>query len=303
MFKKIAQDFYFLRWYAAARLLGRRNPLQSVLAVGNACNLRCRHCAVYPRKPEDTLKKDYGTVRRELETCYKMGSRFVDFEGGEPFLWRVGDRTINDLFDLAREIGFFSTTVTTNAQIPFDPCRSDLVWVSLDGVGRYHDLIRGPGAFDRLEKNVALSTHPNLNANMVINRYNWEAVEETVRYVADHPKFRLLAVSFHTPFPGTEEMMLDLETRCKVIDLLVGLHKKGAPLMNTRSGLLRLKDMRFKKQCWISNFVLPDGTFEKNCGGDKLGICDRCGFGMTAETAGLWNLNPETIRAGLKVRT
>ena len=302
MFKKIAQRLYFLRWYAAVRFFGKRRPLQSVVAIGNACNLKCKHCAVYPRKPEETLKKDYEAVRRELEACYKMGSRFVDFEGGEPFLWRDGERTVNDLFDLAREIGFYSTTVTTNAQIPFEPCRSDLVWVSLDGVGKYHDLIRGPGAFDRMEKNVALSTHPCLNANMVINRYNWQAVEETVQYIADHPKFRLLAVSFHTPFPGTEEMKLDWETRCKVIDTLVALHKKGAPLMNTRSGLLRLKDMSFKKQCWISNFTFPDGTFEPNCGGERLGICKECGFGMAAEMIGLWNLNWETIHAGMKVR-
>ncbi|MGI5831297.1 MAG: radical SAM protein [Thermoguttaceae bacterium] len=302
MFKKTAQRLYFLRWYASVRLLGRRRPLQSVLSVGNACNLRCRHCAVYPRKPEDTLKKSYETIREELEKCYRMGSRFVDFEGGEPFLWRDGEYTINDLFDLAKEIGFFSTTVTTNAQIPFDPCRSDLVWVSLDGVGKYHDLIRGPGAFDRLEKNVALSNHPYLNANMVVNKYNWEGVEETVRYIADHPKFHLLSVNFHNPFPGTEEMKLDWETRCKVIDLLVRLHKKGAPLMNTVGGLRRLKDMRFKKQCWISNFVFPDGTFHPQCGGDLIGLCEECGFGMATEMIGVWNLRLETIRAGLKVR-
>ncbi|MBR3218984.1 MAG: radical SAM protein [Thermoguttaceae bacterium] len=302
MFKSIRQHFYFLNWYAQVRLLGRRRPLQTVLFVGDACNLRCKHCSVVPKEGTPCRKKDYETIAQELRRCYALGSRFVDFEGGEPFLWKDGQRDINDLFDLAREIGFFSTTVTTNAQIPFEPCRSDLVWISLDGVGAYHDKIRGEGAFARLEKNIATSSHPCLNANMVVNPLNVDAVEDTVRYVADHPKLKMLSVNFHTPFPGTEDLELDWETRCGVIDRLISLRKKGAPLMNTASGLRRMKDMRFKKRCWVTNFVMVDGAFCPQCLGSEYGLCERCGFGMASEMAGLWNLHPETILAGLKVR-
>ena len=302
MFKRIRQHAYFLRWYVTVRFLGRRKPLQTVLFIGNACNLRCKHCCIVSQTQTDFLSKSYATIRRELEQCYAAGSRFVDFEGGEPFLWRDGDKTVNDLFDLAKEVGFFSTTVTTNAQIPFDPCRSELVWVSLDGVGKFHDAIRGDGAFAQLEKNVAASSHPYLNANMVINRLNVDSVEETVRYVADHPKFRLISVNFHTPFPGTEDLELDWETRCRTIDLLLDLRRKGAPMMNTASGLRRMKDLNFTKRCWIANFVMADGTFYDQCQGKEAGVCDRCGFGMATEMLGVWNLKPETILAGLRVR-
>ncbi len=300
MFKRFFQHLYFVRWYAGARLLGRRNPLQTVLFVSDLCNLKCRHCCVYSR--EKPVIKTFDAIRKELEECYRLGSRFVDFEGGEPFLWRDGEKTVNDLFDLAKEIGFFSTTVTTNAQIPFEPCRSDLVWVSLDGVGAYHDFIRGEGAFDRLERNVRLSNHPYVNANMVINRHNFEGVEETIRYIADHPVFKLISLNFHTPFPGTEDLELDWETRCRVIDRILALKKKGAPIMNSTRGLSRMKDMRFKKECWISNFIAVDGSFHKECQGSELGLCDRCGFGMATEMRNLYHLSPGTILAGLKVR-
>jgi len=301
MFKRFFQHLYFLKWYAQIRFAGRRKPLQSVVFISDRCNLRCKHCCVYRNESEVTTKS-YDTIAGELKRCYDLGSRFVDFEGGEPFLWRDGYRNINDLFRLAKKIGFFSTTVTTNAQISFEPCESDLIWISLDGVGKYHNDIRGEGAFERLEKNVALSNHPYINANMAINRLNYESVEETIRYVADHPKFKLISLNFHTPFPGTESLELDWDTRCRVIDKIIGLRKKGAPIMNSLAGLQRMKNMNFPKYCWISNFVAVDGAFHPQCQGEQAGVCDRCGFGMATEMYGVYHLTPATILAGLKVR-
>lgn len=300
MLKRLRQHLYFVSWYGQVRLLGRRKPLQSVIFINNSCNLTCKHCCVY--KTQNPTVKPYQQIEEELKRCYKAGSRFIDFEGGEPFLWRDGYLNINDLFDLAKNIGFFSTTVTTNAQLPFNHCRSDLIWVSLDGVGHYHDAIRGEGAFEKLEKNVALSDHRFLNANMVVNRLNIDSVEETIRFVTDHPKFKLIAINFHTPYPGTEELELDRETRIKVIDKILQLRRRGAPLMNTARGLERMKTLDFKKNCWITNFVLVDGSWHDECQGKKANLCDRCGFAMSAEMQGLYELRPETIVAGLKVR-
>ena len=300
MIKRLCQHLYFLKWYAQIRFLRKRKPLQTVLFISDLCNLRCKHCCIY--NDHNPNIKSYDTIASELERVYRMGSRFVDFEGGEPFLWKDGNRNVNDLFDLARDMGFFSTTVTTNAQISFEPCCSDLVWVSLDGLGKYHDAIRGDGAFAKLEKNVDLSSHPYLNANMVINRLNWQSVEETIQYVADSPKFHLISLNFHTPFPGTESLELDWETRCKVIDRILELRKKGAPLMNTAGGLRRMKNLDFAKKCWIANFVMTDGSFHEQCQGQEAGVCDRCGFGMAGEMKGVYDLRLETILAGLKVR-
>lgn len=298
--KRFVQHLSFVRWFFRVRVLGRLEPLQSVIFITNRCNLRCKHCNVVEER--DCTTKSWAQIEEELKKCRAMGSRFVDFEGGEPFIWRDGDKTIDDLCVLAKKLGFFSTTITTNAQIPFDAPNADLIWVSLDGVGAYHDAVRGPGAFERLERNVAASTHPFLNANMAINRLNYESVEEVVRYVTESPRFKYLSVNFHTPYPGTEDLALDWETRCAVIDKLLELRKKGAPLMNSARGIRKLKDMNFTKRCWISNFVSVDGVFHKACLGEELGLCDRCGFGMATEMTGVYSLHPETVMAGLRAR-
>ncbi len=301
MLKRFIQHLSFVSWYAQVRCLGKKIPLQTVLGISDKCNLHCKHCSVV-KPASSAVSKTYEQIRDELQRCRKLGSRFIDFEGGEPFIWRDGDKTVDDLCALAKQLGFFSTTITTNAQIPFHAPHADLIWVSLDGVGKWHDLIRGDGAFERLEKNVNASDFPFLNANMVVNKLNVESVDEVVQYVWDSKAFHNLSINFHTPFPGTESLALDWEVRKEVIDKVVSWKKKGAPIMNTYRGLKALKDMTFKKYCWIANFVSVDGTFLQQCPGHDMGLCEKCGFGMSSEMTGVFKLSPETVLAGLKAR-
>ena len=127
--------FYLGWWFFRARVFGRKAPLQTVLFISDICNLRCKHCSVYELKNPHNMT--YDQVRDHLQKSYDAGSRFVDFEGGEVTLWKDGDKRINDLIDLAKEIGFFSCTITTNAQLPFAGSKADSIWVSLDGVNGF----------------------------------------------------------------------------------------------------------------------------------------------------------------------
>lgn len=96
---------YLPIWFFKAKFLGRKQPLQSVVFISDKCNLKCKHCNVYARKEPHI--KTYQQIKEELEYCYKIGSRFVDFEGGEPTLWTDGEFDLNSLIRLAKQIGFF----------------------------------------------------------------------------------------------------------------------------------------------------------------------------------------------------
>lgn len=296
---KIKQLFYLPWWFAQARFFGRKRPLQTVLFISDRCNLQCKHCSVYQQENQHNMT--YDEVRQHLEYSYKLGSRFVDFEGGEVMIWRDGKRRINDLINLAKEIGFFSATITTNAQLPFAGCNADSIWVSLDGIGPYHEAVRGKGTFTRLEKNIASCEHKHLSVNMVVNTLNYESVDETIEYARQNPAIEMISINFHTPFPETEYLMIDPKLRNEIIDRVIDYKKRGYPIMNSFSGLKKMKNMNFKKRCWVTNFVYPDGS-HGNCIGEGTAICNDCGFCMAGEMASVFNFCPDTIFAGLKLR-
>lgn len=295
----LKQFFYLGWWFFGARVLGRRKPLQTVLFISDRCNLRCKHCSVYQLKNPHNMT--YEQVREHLLYSYNLGSRFVDFEGGETMVWRDGTRNINDLIDLAKEIGFFSATITTNAQLPFTGCRADSIWVSLDGIGPYHEAVRGKGTFARLEQNIATANHKSLSVNMVVNTLNYESVDETIEYVRNNPHIKSISINFHTPFPETEYLMIDRDLRNRIIDRVIAYKKKGYPIMNSVSGLKKMKRNDFKRRCWVTNFVYPDGS-HGNCIGEGTDICNDCGFCMAGEMASVFNFCPDTILAGLSLR-
>ena len=292
--------FYLASWFTKARLLGIKKPLQTVLFISDKCNLACRHCTAY--KKDNPTIKTYAHIREELEYSHKLGARFVDFEGGEPTIWRDGDHDLNSLIRLSKKIGFYSATITTNAQLPFKGSEADSIWVSLDGLGDYHDDIRGKGAFDRLVENIATSGHPALSVNMVINNRNYQSVAETIEFAERNPHIQSISLNFHTPYSQTAGLFLDWDIRTAVIDQIIEKKKKGYHIMNSISGLKLMKHNNFKKECWVTNFILTDSTRLTECPGKTAGVCDRCGFSMAGEMRSVFTLKPDTIMAGMSLR-
>lgn len=300
----IKQLFYLAQWFVRARFFGRKAPLQTVLFITDKCNLRCKHCSVYgsagyrQRKFEDILE--------DMKESYKLGSRFIDLEGGEPTLWKEGEKTINDIIDAAMAMGFFSVTVTTNAQQDFSWIHPNSIWVSMDGVGEYHERVRGEGTFAKLEQNIRNSGKKHICVNMVVNSLNWESLDAAMEYAKANEAIEQISVNFHTPYPGTEYLMLAPEKKVELIDKVLEYKKKGYPIMNSRSGLKRMKkntlgEMKLGKECFVTNFIYPDGS-RGLCVGYGTDQCSKCGFCMAGEMSSVFHFCPDTLLAGFKLR-
>jgi len=293
--------FYLAKWFFECKFLNAQKPLQSVVFINDFCNLNCKHCCI----EKNRHTKTFDQIRQELEYSYSLGSRFVDFEGGEPLLWRDDTQTPsltpNSLIALAKEIGFWQATITTNAQQKIDT-DADLVWISIDGMEASHNTIRGEGAFQNALKNIRESSHKNLNINMAINKINFQDVKSVAALAKNMPNIKKVSFNFHTPYEGTEALMLDFETRSKIIDEIISLKKQKYPVMNSVCALKLMKHNNFKKKCFVTNFILPNGERLAQCQGKKANLCDKCGFAMSAEMKCLLDFNIETILAGLEVR-
>lgn len=95
----------------------------------------------------------YATAKGKMMEMYKKGARVCYFEGGEPTLWKDKDKDLNDLINLAKEIGYFTIGYTTNGtNVIFE--QSDVISVSLDGPEDIHDKIRTKGVFNTLMNNL-----------------------------------------------------------------------------------------------------------------------------------------------------
>ncbi len=315
---KINQLAYLPFWYIKNVIFRKHGPLQTVLFVTDYCNLRCKHC--FEMGHACTQHKSFEQIKEELIYSYKLGSRIVDLEGGEPTLWKEDDKNLNDVIKLAKEIGFFSVTVTTNGQTDFSWLDADLVWVSIDGFEKYHDDVRGEGAFEKLNKNVLLYRGMDENGNIVnkeiheknkshalgsniaINVINADSVCDTLEFVKNHKAIDSIAVNFHTPYPGTENIMLKDTKKTEIIDKVISYKKKHYPIQNSVSGLKIMKKKDFTKYCWITNFIITDGTRFSTCPGQTLGICSDCGFCMAGEMYCVLHFKPDTLLAGLSLR-
>lgn len=317
MLKTLSHYFYLAQWFIRARFFGRRAPLQTVLFITDKCNLRCKHCSVYGSA--GYKQRTFDDIVADMQYSYELGSRFIDLEGGEPTLWKQPRNnstqtpnnatqyyTINDLIDKALEIGFFSITVTTNAQQDFSWIRPQSIWVSMDGVGEYHDRIRGEGSFARLEENIRNSGFKHICVNMVVNALNHESLDAAMEYAKANPAIEQISINFHTPYPGTEYLMLPPEKKAELIDKVLEYKKKGYPIMNSRSGLKLMKSnalgkIKLGKECFVTNFIYTDGS-RSLCLGYGTEQCRVCGFCMAGEMASVFHFCPDTILSGFKLR-
>ncbi len=167
-------------------------PFSIVVSVSFRCNSTCKTCDVW-RKPNDDLSLDEWT--RVFQNIGR-GPIYLTFTGGEPFLRK-------DLPDLVRAAYQHCQpeyiTIPTNgiltprildgvAAICAGAPRSRIgINLSLDGVGKEHDAIRGvPGNWERSLKTWAglkelQKQHANLvlSIHTVISRFNIARFHET----------------------------------------------------------------------------------------------------------------------------
>ena len=301
---KILHYFYLAQWFVRARFFGRRAPLQTVLFITDKCNLRCKHCSVYGSA--GNRQRSFDDIVADMKYSYELGSRFIDLEGGEPTLWKQDGRTINDLIDAALEIGFFSITVTTNAQQDFSWIHPQSIWVSMDGIGEYHDRIRGEETFARLEKYISTSGFKHICVNMVVNALNYESLDAAMEYAKNSPYIEQISINFHTPYSGTEYLKLPKEKEIELIDKVLDYKRRGYPIMNSRSGLKLMKrnmlgKVKLGNECFVTNFIYTDGS-RGLCLGYGTEQCRACGFCMAGEMASVFSFKPDTILSGFKLR-
>jgi len=280
----------------AARFFRRKRPLLAGFKVTHRCNCRCAACPFWRRPGPDI---PFSTAMDVLDRLRAAGVKLLILEGGEPFLWRDGDRRLEDLVIEAKR-RFLRVGITTNGSFPLES-RADVIWVSIDGLQETHDRLRGTGTFERAIGHIEASPHPRLYANITISRANADEIPALVRFLSN--RVRGITIQFYYPYPESEDLWLPRDRRRAVLDELIALKRAGYPLLDSVAALERLKDNTWRCHPWLIASADPDGTVTQGCYllNRAEVACSRCGFAAHVEMSLAYDLHPAAVWTGMRV--
>lgn len=288
-------DFFF-----RSKILGHPLPLLASFKLTYGCNLTCRACPFHRRAGVPAASMDWATATGCLDNLRQRGCRIVVFEGGEPLLWKDGNRSVHDIMAYARQ-RFLRVAVTTNGTLPLD-VPAHVVWVSIDGLPATHDHLRS-GSFERIRHNLLSTRHPKILVHHTVNRENHNELKSLLDLLADIPSVRGLTLQFFYPYgQGEDDLSLSPGQRLETVEAAIALKKSGYPILNSTAVLRAMIDNTWTCPKHILINADPDGTITQGCYARSRGSvrCTACGFTPVAEAAGALRLRPGSLITGWK---
>ncbi len=174
--------------------------------VTTKCNLRCKHC----RTNEIIHKLSLDEIKTIVKKCKEFKPRGVFISGGEPL-------TRNDIADVIKETKKLApiTILNTNSLLLTEEKLQELIdaglnyiQVSLDGIEKYHDFIRGKGTYKKtIEKLKLISKYSDkikLHISSVVSSINIDGMEELVHQILDVEQIKVQIFGFKRFVPSNE---------------------------------------------------------------------------------------------------
>src|SRR4030042_3498432 len=131
-----------------SNMFGARVPLFCGHKLTYNCNLRCKMCPFWKRSSKDSsIEREKAILRR----IYDSGACSIAFEGGEPLL----RNDLSEILAFSRSLPLQTSLVTNGTLLEsrideIAPYVNGAIYVSLDGLEKTHDMIRGvSGCFKR----------------------------------------------------------------------------------------------------------------------------------------------------------
>ncbi|MBI9106446.1 MAG: radical SAM protein [Spirochaetales bacterium] len=290
--KNIKYLLYGAGFVFKTKIQRRDLPFIAGLVVGDSCNLNCQHCSVNSKDRLNDLSFD--EIDSGLRLLYGKGIRLLAITGGEPFYWKDGDKNLNDIISLARNIGFMITSVYTNGTLELNSEADDL-FVSIDGLKDTSSKLRG-GDYEKVIKNIKESAHPNIIVNCTINNKNKNEVEALCEYLSGIENVKGISFYFHTPYYGKDDLYISLEERQKSIKQILSLKKKYN-IVNSEAALWDVYHNRWKRPSGLCLVYAHNKVYKccREVGNEEA--CRDCGYMGYPEIINLVNLKFSAIRA------
>jgi radical SAM family uncharacterized protein len=228
------------------------------------CNLQCGMCPFWKRSSKDSSTEREKAILRQI---YDSGACGIAFEGGEPLLR-------NDLVEIlafSRSLPLHTSLVTNGTLLEsrideIAPYINGTLYVSLDGLEKTHDTIRGvSGCFRKAVRGIMASRKKvSVTINTTIMAENIHEIEDLVRLANELDTGISVALAHEycnakASAPARHEIK-------ELAGKLAEMKKKGYPLVNSVSYFKVIaKEKNWTCKPWASVNVSPEGNLVLPC--------------------------------------
>jgi radical SAM protein with 4Fe4S-binding SPASM domain len=147
--------------------------------ITDACNLRCRHCYIDSTKPNELSPE---RIQELLKEFADMQGLRVLITGGEPLIhshFHEINEMLPDFF--LRKVLFTNGILLTQGLLK--SLKVDEIQVSIDGLERAHDIVRGSGTYKRSMDGVKLALEAGFTVSIstMVHRANFDDFDDMER--------------------------------------------------------------------------------------------------------------------------
>jgi len=245
-------------------LLGGKVPFFCGHKLTYKCNLRCKMCPFWRRpSPDPSLEQE----KAVLKQIYCSGAVGVAFEGGEPLL----RKDLVEILAFSRSMPLHTSLITNGTLLEsrideIAPYINGVVYVSLDGLEKTHDAIRGvDGSFRKAVRGIcAAKEKVAVTINTTVMSENIEEIEQLVRLAKELGTRISVAVAHeycnaNASSPAAGKIP-------KIVHKLMAMKREGYPIVNSM-GYLKVMAKEKNWQCkpWTMINIDPHGNVVLPC--------------------------------------
>jgi radical SAM family uncharacterized protein len=245
-------------------LFRRRVPLFCGHKLTYNCNLRCKMCPFWKRPSKDS------TIEREkaiLRQIYDSGVCAIAFEGGEPLL----RKDLAEILAFSRSLPLHTSLITNGTLLEsrineIAPYINGAVYVSLDGLEKTHDKIRGVGGcFRKAVRGImACRERVPVTINTTIMAENIHEIEDLVKLANELDTG--ISVALAHEYCNAKASAPAIREIKELAEKLIEMKKNGYPLINSISYFkVFAKEKNWTCKPWASVNVSPEGNLVLPC--------------------------------------
>ncbi len=212
-------------------LLGVKTPFFVGHKLTYNCNLRCKMCPFWKRTIADSSLAQEKAI---LEHIYNSGACGVAFEGGEPLL----RRDLADILAFSRSLPLHTSLITNGTLLEgrideIAPYINGVIYVSLDGLEKTHDNIRGfNGSFGKALAGInAAKRKCSVTINTTVMAENVDEIESLVK-LARELGIKISLATAHE-YCSADVSLAAIDRIPKIAYRLIEMKRIGYPIANS----------------------------------------------------------------------